>query len=197
MASPEHTMKKWSEYFDAYDTDPIQTIPRPHPTPAPAPAPKRQKRKSTKSSSRSSYASIDDADFQQTVLIPRGVEVLRFPVTTAYEFSSTRFGTKDIPKSKKKAFYKKKHEERMKIFINGGSRFVKDVVKEYRTFDSWRLIERRWSNLALKYFLKEELMGMDHEKTNQFMAEGRDEESIQPDTSTKSSRCVTRQDGGP
>lgn len=73
----------------------------------------------------------------------------------------------------------------MKIFINGGSRFVKDVVKEYLTFDSWGLIERRWSNLALKYFLKDELMDMYHEKTDHFMAERRDEESIQPHDLTK------------
>lgn len=49
----------------------------------------------------------------------------------------------------------------MKNFINGGSRFVKRVVKEYRTFDSERVIERRWSNLALKYFLEQEIMDMD------------------------------------
>lgn len=137
-------------------------------------APKRQKRSSD------TEASIDDADFETTVLIPRGVEILRG--TDAYDFPHTHFKTKKAPESGKKAFY---HGllggQPMEIFIDGGPDFVQRVVKQYRTFDSWRLNERGWSNLALKYFLEQEIMDMDQKETHQFRTERRDEESIQLD----------------
>lgn len=140
----------------------------------PEPAPKRQKRSSD------TEASIDDADFETTVLIPRGVKILKG--TDAYDFPHTHFKTKKAPESGKKAYYHRLlGGQPMEIFIDGGPDFVQRVAKQYRTFHSWRLNERGWSNLALKYFLEQEIMDMNPKETHQFRAERRDEESIQLD----------------
>ncbi|KAL1651278.1 hypothetical protein SLS58_000617 [Diplodia intermedia] len=130
-------------------------------------------------------AKIDDVDFEFTVLAPRGVKILGNPHLLEYELPFEHFETKGVPPSGKAAFYQALHHDtKMEVFLDGGLEFAERVAIEYRTADSWQLNERRFGNLAIQYFLRQEVMDMDRKKTGRFLAERRGEESIQPNPDT-------------
>ncbi|KAL1642397.1 hypothetical protein SLS58_005471 [Diplodia intermedia] len=129
-------------------------------------------------------ASIDDVDFEAAVLKPRGVVILQKHTELRYEYAFQHFGNDKAPQTGKAAHYLKHHDPEIEVFIDGGPDFEKSVAKDYKTADSWRLVERRFLNLSIKYFLRQQTMDMDHEKTGVFLPERWDEENIQPDPVT-------------
>ncbi|KAL1630726.1 hypothetical protein SLS54_000597 [Diplodia seriata] len=177
-SDPVTTDLLWSTITMA--SDPIDT-PTANPTTATSSTAKSSK-KSNKSTTKS--ASIDDVDFEHTVLRPRGVIILQKHTELLYENAFAHFGTEKAPTSHKAAHYLGKHDPEIEVFLDGGSAFEKRIGIEYKTADSWRLVERRFSNLAIKYFLVQQLMDMDHDKNEIFLPERWDEESIQPDPAT-------------
>ncbi|KAL0262539.1 hypothetical protein SLS55_001507 [Diplodia seriata] len=177
-SDPVTTDLLWSNITMA--SDPIDT-PTANPTTATSSTAKISK-KSNKSTTKS--ASIDDVDFEHTVLRPRGVIILQKHTELLYENAFAHFGTEKAPTSHKAAHYLGKHDPEIEVFLDGGSAFEKRIGIEYKTADSWRLAERRFSNLAIKYFLVQQLMDMDHDKNEIFLPERWDEESIQPDPAT-------------
>lgn len=149
------------------------------PTNASKRSPYKRKRVSTGKKSVKS-ADMSDGDFAETVLRPRGVQIIQDFVRVKFPRYFKHFNVEQAPREGKAAYYRNMGFSKIGIWIDGGTDMEERAAEEFATAIEWQSPERRWSNVAQKWILLEEEMRRNWPKIGKFMCERSDEELITP-----------------
>ncbi|KAK0638006.1 hypothetical protein DIS24_g10248 [Lasiodiplodia hormozganensis] len=144
------------------------------------PVAKRARAAAATAKSTGKTASIDDPDFETTVLKPRGVEFSQAPSQAYNQVPFQHFGTEIAPDAGKAAHYQKRLSHKIELFIDGGPSFNGKIEDEFTTTESWSHVERRYANLVMTFLLRQDRMSTKRKKARMFTAKKRDEEFILP-----------------
>ena len=125
-------------------------------------------------------ASLDDDDFTQMVLHPRGIEYIG-RLSTRHTTAARHFRVPRPPSKHKRAHYQNRLRlKHSSVFLDGDAAITAHLAETYRTAYEWKLNPRRYANLALRHFFLEETMQRNHTKMRVILCERVDEESHAP-----------------